>query len=78
MFESDAKWIFDKTIPGDVVYYVNTGGEVVPAWNGPGGLWNIPWDEWVKKSALGSVTGNPDTTNPTVAKPGDVSQNASA
>jgi lipoprotein-anchoring transpeptidase ErfK/SrfK len=78
MFEADAKWIYDKTIPGDVVLYVNTGGDVVPAWNGPGGLWNIPWDAWVKKSALTSVTGNPDTTDPLVAKPGDVSQDASA
>lgn len=78
MFESDAKWIYDKTIPGDVVLYVNTGGEVVPAWNGPGGLWNIPWETWLKKSALGSVTGNPDTTNPTSDKPAGSSQNASA
>jgi lipoprotein-anchoring transpeptidase ErfK/SrfK len=66
MFESDAKWIYDKTLPGDVIYYVNTGGEPVQPWNGPGGLWNIPWEDWVKKSALGSVTGNPDTSDVTV------------
>jgi lipoprotein-anchoring transpeptidase ErfK/SrfK len=78
MFEGDAKWIYDKTIPGDPVVYVNTGGEVVPPWNGPGGLWNIPWENWLKKSALGSVTGNPDTSDPSVATPGDVSQSASA
>ena len=71
MFESDAKWIYDKTIPGDPVVYTETGGEVVPAWNGPGGLWNIPWDKWLKKSALGSVTGNPDTTDPLTPGPGD-------
>lgn len=58
----DAKWIYDKTIPGDVSIYTNTGGEVVESTNGPGGLWNIPWDKWVKKSALKSVTGAVDTT----------------
>ena len=71
MFESDAKWIYDKTIPGDVAIYTKTGGEVVPAWNGPGGLWNITWDRWLKKSALASATGNPDTTDPSQPLPGD-------
>lgn len=62
MFEKDARWIFDKTIPGDVVVYANTGGAPVEAWNGPGGLWNIPWSAWLKKSALSSVTGQADTS----------------
>jgi lipoprotein-anchoring transpeptidase ErfK/SrfK len=70
MFEQDAKWIFDKTVPGDVVEYVNTGGETVQSWNGPGGLWNIPWDQWLKKSALGSVNGSIDTSNATVGSGG--------
>lgn len=52
MFEADAKWIFDNTIPGDVVDYVRTGGDMMEPWNGPGGLWNIPWNRWLKKSAL--------------------------
>lgn len=56
MFTNDAKWIYDNTIPGDVVLYSNTGGEVVESWNGPGGLWNIPWGTWLKKSALYSPT----------------------
>lgn len=60
MFEQDAKWIFDSTIPGDVVMYQNTGGSRVEPWNGPGGLWNIPWQSWVKKSALGKATGAVD------------------
>ena len=60
MFENDAKWIFDNSIPGDVVTYVNTGGERMESWNGPGGLWNIPWSSWLKKSALTSVTGSVD------------------
>lgn len=63
MFEQDAKWIYDKTVPGDVVVYVNTGGTQVQSWNGPGGMWNIPWDQWLKKSALHSANGDPDTTN---------------
>ncbi len=69
MFEQDAKWIFDKTIPGDVVLYQNTGGDDVQSWNGPGGLWNIPWDQWLKKSALGHV-GSVDTTDSTAGSGG--------
>jgi lipoprotein-anchoring transpeptidase ErfK/SrfK len=63
MFEDDAKWIFDETIPGDVVFYTNTGGETVEPWNGPGGLWNIPWNKWLEKSAMysGSANVNTDT-----------------
>jgi lipoprotein-anchoring transpeptidase ErfK/SrfK len=78
MFEADAKWIYDNTIPGDVVTYENTGGDPVQSWNGPGGLWNIPWNQWLKKSALGSASGVPDTSNPTITQPTDPTQNASA
>lgn len=74
MFEADAKWIFDKTIPGDVVIYENTGGTTVQSWNGPGGLWNIPWDQWLKKSALGSG-GDVDSSDATAGSGG---QDASA
>lgn len=62
MFEKDAKYIFDRTIPGDVFVYGNTGGSMVESWNGPGGLWNIPWTSWLRKSALSSVTGQADLT----------------
>ncbi len=61
MYEQDAKWIYDKTIPGDPVVYKNTGGSMMEPNNGPGGLWNLPWAAWLKKSALGSVTGSVDT-----------------
>ncbi len=61
----DAKWIFDHTVPGDVAVYTNTGGQTVSPGNGPGGLWNIPWSDWLKKSALRSVTGSVDTTTVT-------------
>ena len=63
MFESDAKWIFDNTKPGDVVVYQNTGGQLVSRNNGPGGLWSIPWDQWLSMSALGSGTGVPAVTS---------------
>ena len=62
MYEKDAKWIFDNTIPGDVVTFKKTGGDTVEPWNGPGGLWNIPWSKWLKKSALGSGTGLVDSS----------------
>jgi len=74
MYEQDAKWIFDRTIPGDVVVYENTGGDTVQSWNGAGGLWNIPWDQWLKKSALGSG-GSVDTSDATSGSSG---QEASA
>ena len=75
MFEQDARWIYEKTIPGDVVVYTNTGGSSVQSWNGPGGLWNIPWDQWLKKSALNSTTGAVDTSDSTSGSGG---QQASA
>ena len=62
MLESDAKWIFDNTIPGDVVTFRNTGGDRMESWNGPGGLWNIPWSKWLKKSAVASGKQKVDTT----------------
>jgi lipoprotein-anchoring transpeptidase ErfK/SrfK len=55
MNEKDAKWIFDNTIPGDVFIYTNTLGEIAQPGNGSGGLWNIPWASWVRKSALGGL-----------------------
>ena len=62
MRAEDAEWIFTKTIPGDVVLYDKTGGTTVQDWNGPGGLWNVPWSQWLKKSALGSGSATVDTT----------------
>ena len=77
MFEKDAKWIYDNSIPGDVVVYTNTGGPTVSAGNGPGGLWNIAWSSWLKKSALGA-DGAPDTTNPTTTAPAQTGPAATA
>jgi hypothetical protein len=73
MFEQDAKWIYDNTIPGDVVTFVKTGGDMMEPWNGPGGLWNIPWSKWLKKSAVGSGSSSVDTSrdegSPSTARP---------
>lgn len=52
MYADDAEWIYKNTIPGDVVLYSKTGGSMMEPWNGPGGLWNISWSNWLKKSAL--------------------------
>ena len=61
MYVHDAKWIFNETIPGDVVFYTNTNGNVNEPWNGPGGLWNIEWNKWLKKSALSNGNQKVDT-----------------
>jgi len=65
MFEDNAKWIFDNTIPGDVFVYTNTQGETAQPGNGSGGLWNIPWTSWVRKSALGGLPLSVPTPIPT-------------
>ncbi|HAN71662.1 MAG TPA: hypothetical protein DCQ36_08755 [Actinobacteria bacterium] len=75
MIAEDAQWIYQKTIPGDVILYENTGGTTVQEWNGPGGLWNIPWSQWLKKSALGSGSGQVDTSSDA---PTSVTEDASA
>jgi lipoprotein-anchoring transpeptidase ErfK/SrfK len=61
MYTADAEWFYKNTIPGDVVFYTNTGGSNMEPWNGPGGLWNVPWSTWIKKSALASGTNSIDT-----------------
>ena len=51
MLIPDAKWIYDRVIPGDVTV---TTGTTKPMewWNGPGGPWNIGWTTWLHNSAL--------------------------
>lgn len=64
MFEDDARWIFEHTIPGDIVVYTNTGGPTSEPWNGPGGMWNVPWKRWLAKSATyakGAVDSTPES-----------------
>ena len=67
MHEIDAKWIFDNTIPGDVFIYTNTLGETAQPGNGSGGLWNIPWASWVRKSALGGLPLVPSSPTPSIS-----------
>ncbi|HET8969926.1 MAG TPA: L,D-transpeptidase, partial [Candidatus Nanopelagicales bacterium] len=48
---SDAKWYYDHVIYGDPVVTTGTGRPM--EWtNGLGGPWNIPWRDWLARSAL--------------------------
>ncbi|MEV7777410.1 Ig-like domain-containing protein [Kitasatospora sp. NPDC088351] len=49
--ETPAGWLFEHTIPGDVIEVKASVGEVVPPQNGLNG-WNLPWDQWLAGSAL--------------------------
>ena len=42
---ADAKFIFDRMLPGDPVITTKTG-RPMETWNGPGALWNIPAARW--------------------------------
>jgi len=64
MYESDAKWIYENTIPGDVFVYSNTLGNLAEPGNGAGGLWNVAWASWLKKSALKNTTVAPTMPPP--------------
>ncbi|MDO9484588.1 MAG: Ig-like domain-containing protein [Actinomycetota bacterium] len=64
MYESDAEWIYKNTIPGDVFVYTNTLGNLAEPNNGPGGLWNVAWSTWLKKSALNTTTVTPTMPPP--------------
>jgi lipoprotein-anchoring transpeptidase ErfK/SrfK len=48
---SDARWLFGRVREGDPVVTTGTGRATEP-WNGLGGVWNVPWTQWVKGSAL--------------------------
>ncbi|MFE7531076.1 Ig-like domain-containing protein [Kitasatospora sp. NPDC057542] len=52
--DSPAGWLFEHTIPGDVLEVKAASGEVVPPQNGLNG-WNVPWEQWVAGSALRRV-----------------------
>ncbi|MER6302140.1 Ig-like domain-containing protein [Kitasatospora sp. NPDC001539] len=49
--DSPAGWLFEHTIPGDVLEVRASAGDFVPPSNGLGD-WNVPWDQWVAGSAL--------------------------
>jgi lipoprotein-anchoring transpeptidase ErfK/SrfK len=46
----NAKWLYDFSVPGDVVEVRNTGGP--PLQLKQNGDWTVPWNEWRKGSAL--------------------------
>jgi lipoprotein-anchoring transpeptidase ErfK/SrfK len=48
---SDAHWLFDRVREGDPVVTKGTG-RAMESWNGLGGVWNVPWTQWLKGSAL--------------------------
>ena len=57
---SNAIWFYDNTKRGDIVEVVNTVGSTMSGTDGLGD-WNIPWDQWVAKSAL-KVAPTPSAT----------------
>jgi hypothetical protein len=46
----NAKWFYDFSVPGDIVEIKYTGGE--PQKLSQNGDWSMPWDQWVRGSAL--------------------------
>ncbi|MHA6762975.1 L,D-transpeptidase [Streptacidiphilus sp. PAMC 29251] len=46
-----AGWLYDHSMPGDVVQVVGAHGDPVAPDNGMSG-WNLPWAQWIAGSAL--------------------------
>ncbi len=46
----NARWFYDFSVPGDVIEVINTGGPPLRVWQN--GDWSMPWDQWVRGSAL--------------------------
>lgn len=51
MTPEDGKWFYDQSRVGDVVDYVGKSPVTMEDWNGIS-VWNVPYDEWKKGSAL--------------------------
>ncbi|MER7668637.1 Ig-like domain-containing protein [Kitasatospora sp. NPDC096128] len=49
--DTPAGWLFEHTVPGDVLEVRASAGDFVPPSNGLNG-WNVPWEQWVAGSAL--------------------------
>ncbi|WP_030057458.1 MULTISPECIES: L,D-transpeptidase [Streptomyces] len=49
--DTPAGWLFEHTVPGDVLEVTASAGDFVPPQNGLNG-WNLPWEQWVAGSAL--------------------------
>lgn len=48
---SAARWVFSQVREGDPIVTRGTGRPTEP-YNGLGGVWNVPWKQWVAGSAL--------------------------
>ncbi|MFG2333758.1 Ig-like domain-containing protein [Streptomyces sp. NPDC048604] len=55
MSTGNAQWFFETVRPGDIVRTVNSAGATMDTFGNGFGDWNMPWETWVKGSAL---TGN--------------------
>lgn len=51
LLTAPAKWFYDTTIPGDVVVTTGTP-RAMEFWNGTGAPYNMPWAQWLSRSAL--------------------------
>jgi lipoprotein-anchoring transpeptidase ErfK/SrfK len=51
LLTSSAKWFYDNTLVGDVVITTGTS-KSMEYWNSIGGVYNMPWSQWLAKSAL--------------------------
>jgi lipoprotein-anchoring transpeptidase ErfK/SrfK len=47
---ADARWFYRRTITGDPVVTLNTGRRM-EYWNGLGAPYNMPWSQWLARSA---------------------------
>ena len=46
---SDAEWMYDFSLPGDIVDVKGTPQNLAE-WNS--GSWTVPWDQWIARSAI--------------------------
>jgi len=52
MFYDDAVWMYNHTHWGDVVDFKGGAAGSVTFGDGLGGVWSVPWQQWVEGSAL--------------------------
>ena len=60
MSTENAAWLFERAHIGDPVEITGT-----PLKQNPGNgitVWNIPWKQWIEKSAIGARTTTPATS----------------
>ena len=58
---SDASWLFNQALWGDVVITKNTGRQMEPD-NGPGAVWNMSYAQWSSQMAGASQTNTAAST----------------